>query len=73
MMEDNVRKGMCIYICVCVYLYNVYIYILLYIYKMTGSLYCTAEIGTTLYINYTLKKIFFKKGLVTNLILTMYV
>ena len=33
---------MCIYMCVCVCVYVMY----------TGSFWCTAEIGTTLYINY---------------------
>lgn len=38
MMEENIRKGVCVCVCVC----------------MTGSLCCTAEIGATLYISYTL-------------------
>ena len=41
MMEDNRRQT------ICVYIYNIYI---------TRPLCCTAEIGTTLYHNYTLIK-----------------
>ena len=40
MMEDNIRKGMCVYVCVCVY-------------KWLNH-FCLAEIGTTLQINQTL-------------------
>ena len=41
MIEDNMAKGVCVCVCVC----------------ETGSLCCTAEIGTTLQINYNDKRV----------------
>ena len=50
---------MYIYVCVCIYMYVyicVCVYIYVYIYIWLGSLCCTVEIGTTLWISYNLKK-----------------
>jgi len=58
-MEDSMRNGICVCVCVCVLHTHayvcIYIYINTYIYThIHRSLCCTAEIGTSLQIRYTL-------------------